>query len=72
MASRLLRVQGKLLSSESLVSPFASSQGNSLSFADAQDCKGAVSGKSFYAMEGKPVCPKCAGVDDDEEDAAAE
>lgn len=33
-----------------------------------QDCKKPVSGKSFYAMEGKPVCPKCVGVDDDEEE----
>ncbi|KAG8224198.1 hypothetical protein J437_LFUL002652 [Ladona fulva] len=24
-----------------------------------RDCKNAVSGKSFYVMEGKPVCPKC-------------
>ncbi|XP_076283822.1 paxillin isoform X9 [Lasioglossum baleicum] len=33
-----------------------------------RDCKKPVSGKSFYAMEGKPVCPKCVGVDDDEEE----
>jgi len=31
-----------------------------------RDCKKAVSGKSFYAMEGKPVCPGCVGVDEDE------
>lgn len=31
-----------------------------------QDCSKAVKGKSFYAMEGKPVCPKCVGVDEDE------
>lgn len=31
-----------------------------------QDCQNAVKGKSFYAMEGKPVCPKCVGVDEDE------
>ncbi|CAB3359744.1 Hypothetical predicted protein [Cloeon dipterum] len=31
-----------------------------------KDCKNAVAGKSFYAMEGKPVCPKCVGVEDDE------
>ncbi|OXU23720.1 hypothetical protein TSAR_006505 [Trichomalopsis sarcophagae] len=24
-----------------------------------RDCKKPVSGKSFYAMEGKPLCPKC-------------
>lgn len=28
----------------------------------------AVQGKSFYAMEGKPVCPKCIGADDEEEE----
>ncbi|GLH00347.1 LIM domain-containing protein jub [Gryllus bimaculatus] len=33
-----------------------------------RDCKKAVQGKSFYAMEGKPVCPKCVGVDEDEDD----
>ncbi|XP_023707259.1 paxillin isoform X8 [Cryptotermes secundus] len=33
-----------------------------------RDCKKPVSGKSFYAMEGKPVCPKCVGVEEDEED----
>lgn len=37
-----------------------------------QDCKKPVSGKSFYAMEGKPVCPKCVGVDDDEEEEEEE
>lgn len=31
-----------------------------------QDCEKPVKGKSFYAMEGKPVCPKCVGVDEDE------
>ncbi|CAH0604375.1 unnamed protein product [Chrysodeixis includens] len=31
-----------------------------------KDCEKAVKGKSFYAMEGKPVCPKCVGVDEDE------
>ncbi|CAG2055069.1 unnamed protein product [Timema podura] len=33
-----------------------------------RDCKKAVSGKSFYAMEGKPVCPKCVGIDEDDGD----
>ncbi|XP_046680829.1 paxillin [Homalodisca vitripennis] len=33
-----------------------------------RDCKKPVTGKSFYAMEGKPVCPKCVGVDEDDED----
>ncbi|KAF6207212.1 hypothetical protein GE061_018452 [Apolygus lucorum] len=33
-----------------------------------RDCKKAVTGKTFYAMEGKPVCPKCVGVDEEEED----
>ncbi|XP_061931202.1 paxillin isoform X11 [Apis cerana] len=37
-----------------------------------RDCKKPVSGKSFYAMEGKPVCPKCVGVDDDEEEEEEE
>ncbi|XP_012274893.1 paxillin isoform X2 [Orussus abietinus] len=37
-----------------------------------RDCKKPVSGKSFYAMEGKPVCPKCIGVDDDEEEEEEE
>ncbi|XP_055836685.1 leupaxin isoform X8 [Episyrphus balteatus] len=31
-----------------------------------RDCKKAVRGKSFYAMEGKPVCPSCVGVDEEE------
>jgi hypothetical protein len=31
-----------------------------------QDCKKAVSGKSFYAMEGLPVCPGCVGVDEED------
>nr|XP_018909108.1 PREDICTED: leupaxin-like isoform X2 [Bemisia tabaci] len=31
-----------------------------------RDCKEPVRGKSFYAMEGKPVCPKCVGVDEEE------
>lgn len=31
-----------------------------------RDCKTAVRGKSFYAMEGKPVCPTCVGVDEEE------
>ncbi|XP_043069848.1 leupaxin isoform X6 [Drosophila bipectinata] len=31
-----------------------------------RDCKKAVRGKSFYAMEGKPVCPQCVGVDEEE------
>lgn len=31
-----------------------------------KDCEKPVKGKSFYAMEGKPVCPKCVGVDEDE------
>lgn len=33
---------------------------------DIQDCKKPVSGKSFYAMEGKPVCPPCVGVEADD------
>ncbi|XP_017775379.1 PREDICTED: paxillin isoform X3 [Nicrophorus vespilloides] len=33
-----------------------------------RDCKQAVQGKSFYAVEGKPVCPKCIGVDEEEEE----
>uniref|UniRef100_A0A1B6BX18 LIM zinc-binding domain-containing protein n=1 Tax=Clastoptera arizonana TaxID=38151 RepID=A0A1B6BX18_9HEMI len=33
-----------------------------------RDCKKPVTGKSFYAMEGKPVCPKCVGVEEEEED----
>lgn len=33
-----------------------------------QDCKKPVTGKSFYAMEGKPVCPGCVGVDEDDGD----
>ncbi|XP_033321255.1 paxillin isoform X6 [Megalopta genalis] len=37
-----------------------------------RDCKKPVSGKSFYAMEGKPVCPKCVGVDDEEEEEEEE
>ena len=37
-----------------------------------QDCKKAVSGKSFYAMEGKPLCPKCVGVDEEEEEEEEE
>ncbi|XP_026476830.1 paxillin-like isoform X2 [Ctenocephalides felis] len=32
-----------------------------------RDCKKPVSGKSFYAMEGKPVCPKCVGVEEEDE-----
>lgn len=24
-----------------------------------------MTGTSFYAMEGKPVCPKCVGVEDE-------
>uniref|UniRef100_A0A182NB51 LIM zinc-binding domain-containing protein n=1 Tax=Anopheles dirus TaxID=7168 RepID=A0A182NB51_9DIPT len=31
-----------------------------------RDCSKPVTGKSFYAMEGKPVCPGCAGADEDE------
>ncbi|XP_061400598.1 paxillin isoform X4 [Musca vetustissima] len=31
-----------------------------------RDCKKPVRGKSFYAMEGKPVCPTCVGVDEEE------
>ncbi|KAK9696427.1 LIM domain [Popillia japonica] len=33
-----------------------------------RDCKLAVQGKSFYAIEGKPVCPKCIGAEDEEEE----
>ncbi|KAK0085576.1 hypothetical protein PV325_004848 [Microctonus aethiopoides] len=35
-----------------------------------RDCKKPVSGKSFYSMEGKPVCPKCVGADEEEEEEA--
>ncbi|XP_049534372.1 paxillin isoform X6 [Anopheles darlingi] len=31
-----------------------------------RDCSKPVTGKSFYAMEGKPVCPGCAGAEEDE------
>lgn len=31
-----------------------------------RDCSKPVTGKSFYAMEGKPVCPTCAGADDED------
>ncbi|CAG5011776.1 unnamed protein product [Parnassius apollo] len=31
-----------------------------------KECQNPVKGKSFYAMEGKPVCPTCVGVDEDE------
>ncbi|XP_031629609.1 paxillin isoform X4 [Contarinia nasturtii] len=31
-----------------------------------RDCKKPVRGKSFYAMEGKPVCPPCVGVEAEE------
>ncbi|XP_045491533.1 leupaxin isoform X5 [Colias croceus] len=31
-----------------------------------KDCSNPVKGKTFYAMEGKPVCPKCVGVDEEE------
>jgi paxillin len=30
-----------------------------------RDCKKPVTGKSFYAMEGMPVCPSCVGVEDE-------
>ncbi|KRT81268.1 LIM domain containing protein [Oryctes borbonicus] len=33
-----------------------------------RDCKLPVQGKSFYAIEGKPVCPKCIGAEDEEEE----
>ncbi|KAF5298160.1 hypothetical protein FQA39_LY02584 [Lamprigera yunnana] len=33
-----------------------------------RDCKLPVQGKSFYAVEGKPVCPKCIGIGDEEEE----
>ncbi|XP_037913636.1 transforming growth factor beta-1-induced transcript 1 protein [Hermetia illucens] len=32
-----------------------------------RDCKKPVRGKSFYAMEGKPVCPPCVGIEEEEE-----
>lgn len=32
-----------------------------------RDCKKAVTGKSFYAMEGLPVCPGCVGVDEEDQ-----
>ncbi|XP_076253215.1 paxillin isoform X4 [Rhynchophorus ferrugineus] len=33
-----------------------------------RDCKLPVQGKSFYAVEGKPVCPKCIGADEEEDE----
>ncbi|KAH1003085.1 hypothetical protein HUJ05_011029 [Dendroctonus ponderosae] len=33
-----------------------------------RDCKQPVQGKSFYAVEGKPVCPKCIGADEEEDE----
>ncbi|CAH0555772.1 unnamed protein product [Brassicogethes aeneus] len=32
-----------------------------------RDCKLPVQGKSFYAVEGKPVCPACIGADEEDE-----
>lgn len=37
-----------------------------------QDCKNPVTGKSYYAMEGKPVCAGCLGVSDDDEEGEEE
>ncbi|XP_015371717.1 PREDICTED: paxillin isoform X2 [Diuraphis noxia] len=31
-----------------------------------RDCKQPVTGKSFYAIEGKPACAKCVGVDEED------
>ncbi|VVC41958.1 Hypothetical protein CINCED_3A007962 [Cinara cedri] len=31
-----------------------------------RDCKEPVTGKSFYAIEGKPACAKCVGVDEED------
>ncbi|KAF0766838.1 paxillin-like isoform X6 [Aphis craccivora] len=31
-----------------------------------RDCKLPVTGKSFYAIEGKPACAKCVGVDEED------
>ncbi|RZC32829.1 paxillin, partial [Asbolus verrucosus] len=33
-----------------------------------RDCKLPVQGKSFYAVEGKPVCPGCIGKEDEEDE----
>ncbi|CAH1154186.1 unnamed protein product [Phaedon cochleariae] len=33
-----------------------------------RDCKLPVQGKSFYAVEGKPVCPGCIGADEEEDE----
>jgi len=32
-----------------------------------RDCKNSFAGTSFYTVEGKPVCAKCLGVEDDDE-----
>ncbi|GAB6030096.1 hypothetical protein CHUAL_005775 [Chamberlinius hualienensis] len=37
-----------------------------------RDCKSKLQGSSFYAMEGKPVCAKCVGVDEDDEEGEEE
>jgi paxillin len=31
-----------------------------------RDCRKPVRGKSFYALEGKPVCPPCVGIEDED------
>ncbi|XP_018573196.1 paxillin isoform X2 [Anoplophora glabripennis] len=33
-----------------------------------RDCKLPVQGKSFYAVEGKPVCPACIGAEEEEDE----
>lgn len=33
----------------------------------AKDCKKPVMGKTFYCIEGKPACPKCAGAEEEDE-----
>ncbi|ODM98900.1 Transforming growth factor beta-1-induced transcript 1 protein [Orchesella cincta] len=37
-----------------------------------RDCKCSFSGTSFYTVDAKPVCPKCLGVDEDDEEEAEE
>ena len=40
-----------------------------LKFSDVtQDCKKAVTGKSYYNMDDKPVCAACVGVSSGEEE----
>lgn len=41
---------------------------NSNEKGNLKDCKCSFSGTSFYTVDGRPVCPKCLGIDEDEED----